>query len=371
MAGVVIEKVESKAAEREFLELPYRLYREDPLWVPPLRTAQKELLDARKHPFYQAAAVEKFLARRDGRVMGRIAAILNRSHNAFHGKSDGFFGFLELENDAEAAGGLLNAARNWLRERGATVFRGPCNPSTNHECGLLVDGFDTPPMVMMTHNPPWYAELMEEAGWRKAMDLYAYQIRVSDAGMEKVLRVAGRSLDAGRISLRAIRMGRFWEEVDAMWHVYNAAWERNWGYTPMSRGEFLAMAKEMKPVIDPEFVILGEVDGKLAGFALAMPDLNQAIRHAGGNLLPWGLLKILYHKRSIRASRVIALGVLPQYRTRGVAAAFYSRIFDAALRRGTERFEFSWILENNTLMNRALQLMGAVRYKTYRIYEAN
>ena len=315
--------------------------------------------------------MERFLAYRDGRVTGRVAAVIDRSYNSFHKEATGFFGFLEMENDPETTRSLLDAARQWLRRQGATAILGPFNPSTNYECGMLVDGFDTPPMLMMPHNPRYYPVLVEAAGWRKAKDLYAYLTPISTAAMDKAKRVARRSLKSGDLVIRPIRMKQFWEDVEKIWSVYNSAWERNWGYAPMSRDEFLVMAKEMKPILEPEMVLLGEVKGQLAGFALTLPDINAALRHAKGNLLPFGFVKILYHKRFIRSVRVLALGVIPQYRTVGVAAGFYARLFEVVLRLGYKDCEFSWVLEDNTLMNRSIAAMGAARYKTYRIYEGN
>jgi len=362
---------DSKEALKEFIEFPYSLYRGDPFWVPPLRIAVKELLNRAKHPFYANAEAEFFLARRDGRVVGRIAAILDRNHNKFHEENAGFFGFFESTNAPEVAAALLGAARKWVFGRGAVLIRGPVNPSTNYECGMLVDGFDSNPMVMMTYNPRYYPELMESAGLRKAKDLLAYQSIPAALDSGKIERIAGRALAAGGISVRPINMKNFDAEVMQVWEVYNRAWIRNWGYIPMSREEFFAMGKEMKQILKPDLVLIGEAGGRVVGFALALPDINQALKHAGGRLLPTGLIKILYYQRLINRVRVLALGVVEEYRTSGVAAAFYATLLRNARRMGYVDSEMSWILEDNVLMNRSLQAMGAKRYKTYRIYEWN
>ncbi len=371
MGGTEIVAVDGKQGLKRFIELPYTLYRDDPHWVPPLRIAVKELLDRAKHPFYANADTEFFVARQNGRVVGRIAAILDRGHNRFHGERAGFFGFYESVNDPAVAGALLAHARQWLSGRGAEFMRGPVNPSMNYECGMLVDGFDSGPMIMMPYNPRYYPELMEHAGLKKAKDLVAYLSSTQAIATEKIERVADRVLGKHHVRVRPIDMKDFANEVERVWQVYDKAWERNWGFVPMSREEFLAMGKEMKQILKPELVLMGEVDGKLVGFALALPDINQALKPARGRLLPTGLLKILYYQRLIRSVRVLALGVTEEYRASGVAAGFYATLVRNARKLGYGDCEMSWILEDNVLMNRSLQVMGARRYKTYRIYEWN
>ena len=360
----------SKKALKEFVELPYSLYRGDPYWVPPLRIAVKELMDRAKHPFYANAEAEFFLARRDGHVVGRIAAIFDRNHNKAHEETAGFFGFFESINDPEVAARLLEEARKWVETRGATLLRGPVNPSTNYECGMLIDGFDSSPMVMMTYNPRYYPALMEAAGLRKAKDLNAYVNSAATTDLEKIGRVADRKLAKSGVTVRPINMKDFDAEVGRIWDVYNAAWKRNWGFIPMTRDEFFLMGKEMKMILKPELVLIGEAAGKAIGFALALPDVNFALKPAGGSLFPTGLLKILYHQRLIKSLRVLALGVVEEYRTSGVAAAFYATLVRTARKLGySGECEMSWILEDNTLMTRSLEVMGAKHYKTYRIYE--
>ena len=371
MHNVEILRVGDRTSRKQFLELPYRLYRQYPNWVPPLRVAQKELFDRDKHPFYANASAEFLLARRGGRVTGRVAAILDRNHNRFQGEQAAFFGFFECEDHQETANALLGAARDWAAGQGARVFRGPVNPSTNYECGLLVDGFGSPPVIMMTYNPPYYERLIEGAGLRKAKDLYAYISSTRAVAAEKVERVADRVLAAKAVRVRPIDLKRFGEDVEKVWTVYNAAWARNWGFVPMTREEFLLSAKEMKQILDPQLVLLGEVGGRVVGFALALPDFNVALRRAKGRLFPFGLLQILYYGRLITNMRVLALGVVEEYRTAGVAAAFYAALIRNGRRRGYDLCEMSWILEDNVLMNRSLEAMGARRYKTYRIYEWN
>jgi len=371
LGGIEVGAVDGKQALKQFIELPYSLYSGDSHWVPPLRIAVKELLDRKRHPFYANAESEFFLARQNGRVVGRIAAIINKAHNRFHEEDAGFFGFFESVDDPAVAEALLPRVWEWLRARGAKVMRGPVNPSTNYECGLLVDGFDSDPMVMMTYNPPYYAPLLERAGLRKAKDLYAYLSNANTISMEKIERVAEKALRSTRVRVRPIDMKNFSAEVERVWQVYNAAWERNWGFVPMSREEFAAMGKEMKQILKPELVLIGEAGDKIVGFALALPDVNQALKPAGGSLFPTGLLKILYYQRLIRNVRVLALGVVEEYRASGLAGGFYATLVRNARKLGFGDCEMSWILEDNVLMNRSLEVMGARRYKTYRIYEWN
>ncbi len=361
---------DSKQALKEFIEFPYSLYRGEAFWVPPLRIAVKELLNRAKHPFYTNAEAEFFLARRDGRVVGRIAAFLDHNHNKFHEENAGFFGFFESTNAPEVAAALLGTARKWVFGRGAVLLRGPVNPSTNYECGMLVDGFDSHPMVMMTYNPRYYPALMENVGLRKAKDLNAYVTTAAAVKLEKIARVADHKLAKSGGTVRPINMKDFDGEVGRVWSVYNSAWKRNWGFVPMTREEFFLMGKEMKKILKPELALVGEAGGKPIGFALALPDVNFALKPAGGSLFPTGLLKILYYQRSIKSLRVIALGVVEEHRTSGVAAAFYATLVRTARKLGySGDCEMSWILEDNVLMTRSLEVMGARHYKTYRIYE--
>lgn len=374
--GLTVRRVQSGRDRRNFLELPYRLYKKDPHWVAPLRIAQKDILNVAKHPFYRTAEVEMYLAERDGRVVGRIMAILNRAHNEFHQEKAGAFGFFEVENDLEAAIGLLDAARGWLRQRGAQVMRGPFNPSTNYECGLLVDGFDSDPVVMMTYNPSYYADLLERCGFRKAMDLYAYFVDYeSFLQSDKLKRVADRARSKNRLTIRTVNLKDFANEVERLRRVYNDAWNDNWGFVPVTREEFEHLAKDLKQIVDPKVVYIaerveeGEAEPKAVGFFLAVPDLNRALKKAKGRLLPFGILKLLWHSRKIRSIRIITMGSIKELQSLGVAAMFYDEIYRGVPDHRYTSAEMSWILENNTLMNRSAELLGGKRYKTYRIYE--
>jgi GNAT superfamily N-acetyltransferase len=359
-----------KSGLKEFVELPWSIYGNDPHWVPPLQIAVKELLDREKHPFYANAEAEFFLARRDGKNVGRIAAIIDRNHNKFHEEKAGFFGFFESADDQEVANALLKKATEWVQARGAEFIRGPVNPSTNYECGMLIEGFESSPMVMMTYNPRYYPKLMETAGLRKIKDLHSWVNTPDGTDVEKIGRVADRALKRHGVTVRPVNLKDFQGEVARIWDIYNAAWEKNWGFIPMTREEFFLQGKEMKQILKPEMVLIGEVAGRMIGFALALPDVNVALKPANGKLLPTGLIKILYYQRKIRAVRVLALGVVEEYRRSGVAAGFYAELVRNARKLGyNQECEMSWILEDNVLMTRSLELMGAKRTKTYRLYQ--
>jgi len=337
--------------------------------------AQKDILNTARHPFYKTSDVEMFLAERDGRIVGRIMAILNRAYNEFHNQRCGFFGFFEVENDSQVAGALLDAARDWLRGHGAEVMQGPVNPSTNYECGLLVEGFDLDPMVMMTYNPAYYAELLEGYGMKKAMDLYAYDIAAEYFNhSNKLQRVAERLRKKTNISVRTVNMKDFKNEVGKIREVYNDAWSHNWGFVPMSEEEFDHLAKDLKQIVDPRVVLIAEqvINGgkpRAVGFLLAVPDLNRALKKINGRLLPLGLLKLLWHSQGISTIRVITMGGIVEFQNLGLGSVLLDEIYRRGPAAGFPTGEMSWVLENNVMMNRAAEMIGGRRTKTYRIYE--
>jgi GNAT superfamily N-acetyltransferase len=293
---------------------------------------------------------------------------VNHRHVEFHDEPVGFFGFFECADDPAAANALITAAEEWVRARGMRGLRGPMSFSTNEECGLLVDGFDSAPMIMTTHNPPYYERLLEGAGLRKAKDMFAYllaEMGEPERLMRGVTRLAGRS-DA---TVRPIRMKELPAEMERIRDVYNSAWERNWGFVPMTEAEFDEMAKQMKQIVDPELCLIAEIDGEPVGFGLVLPDFNQAIRHTDGRLLPFGLFKLLWYARRIDQVRVVTLGVKPEYRRHGLDAMMMLRGYRRAVELGYKRSEASWILEDNLPMRRIMERLGWTAYKTYRIYE--
>ena len=368
MNKLEISHVQTSADRRDFLTFPYKLYRNDPYWVAPLLLDQKALFDPSKHPFYLHGTMQRFLARRDGATVGRIAAILDPNFSRFHEEKAGFFGFLEMVDDAEVAAGLLGAARDWLREQGAEAIRGPVSPSTNYECGVLVDGFDSSPRIMMTYNPPYYGPLIEAAGWKKAKDLFAYDLPVARARADRVRTLTDKAASNG-VHLRTLRLDDFENEVERAWDIYNSAWAKNWGFVPMTRPEFLRHGHELKQILIPDLAWIAEVGGEAIGFALAIPDINEALHRIRGRLLPFGLFKLLWHKRKIKYLRVIVLGVKQEFRPRPAAAALYAALIRECGRLKFGGAECSWILEDNVLMRRSIEALGGEVYKTYRIYE--
>lgn len=368
---VRIETVRGRADLRRFVRLPWRVYAGDPAWVPPLIGDQTRLLDRKRHPFHLHAEVEYFLAWRGPEPVGRIAAILNRRHNEFHGEEIGFFGFFEALDDPPAAAALLRAAEAWVSARGGRSIVGPMNFSTNdesHSPGILLDGFDTTPFVLMAHGRPYYAGLVEGAGYEKAKDLLAYRFP-SNHPPERLARAVAR-LRAGidGLSIRTVDLRRLPEEVAIVQRIYNSAWSRNWGFVPLTEEEIVHLAGELKPIIEERYALLAFVHGEPAGFSLTLPDFNQALRPLNGRLFPFGVLKLFRYARSIDRARVFALGLDPRFRKLGIDAVLYMMTFQAAQDLGHTTGEASWILEDNWEMRRALEKAGANIYKTYRVY---
>lgn len=370
-AGLQIESAWEGRAFKDFLHLPYRIYAGDPNWVAPLLRDVKTMFDRDKHPFHQHSDVEPFVAYRDGEAVGRIVAIHNKNHVDFHEEPVGFFGFFECEDRQETADLLFDTAADWLRARGLEVMRGPTSFSTNEEAGLLVDGFDCPPVIMMPYNPPYYLCLLDRAGFEVAKNLLALFL-VQPQVPEFLAKREKRLTERLKVSIRHIDIDRFDEELDTVREIYNAAWEKNWGFVPMTAGEIRHMASELKPVVkkDPEQVLIVEdAAGSPIGFALWLKDYNRALIHARGRLFPFGLLKILWHARNISMLRVLTLGLIPEYRGKGIDSLIYLRIFNDGHAKGIDQGEFSWVLEDNMPMMRPLEKMGATPYKRYRIFD--
>ncbi len=353
-----------------FLKLPWHIYQGDSVWVPPLLHDLKKLLDPGKHPFHQHADVQYFLALCDEKPVGRIAAIVNHQYVNFHNEAIGFFGFFESVDNPRVAAELLAAAEQWVYERGMQQIRGPMNFSTNENCGLLVDGFEHPPAVMMPYNPSYYAQLLAAAGYAKARDLLAYLIEDPTKTPERLARGVGRLQRAQGITIRPINLRQLREETELISEIYNSAWEHNWSFVPMTKAEFNYLARQLRQVGDPNLCLIAEVKGEPVGFALALPDYNQALRRINGRLLPFGLIKLLWYRRKINAARILALGLKPSFRRTGLDAMLYLRLWQETPKNGYSAWtECSWILEDNWEMRRGLERMGARVYKTYRIYE--
>ncbi len=334
----------------------------------------RTILSRTENPFFEHAEADYFVAEREGRVVGRIAAIDNRLHNEIHQERVGFFGFFECGQDQAVADALLAAATGWVRARGLTLLRGPASFSTNDECGILVDGFDTPATLMMPHNPPFYPMLLEQAGFRKAKDLLVYRGGHEQWYIPVPERLArGTELIRQRqgITLRALNLADFEAEVERIKVIYNSAWEKNWGFIPMTEHEIDHLAKQFRPVVVPDLVPFAEKDGKVIGFGLVLPDLNQVLRtNRSGRIFP-AVLRILWalKRKQIRRCRIVLLGILPEYRGKGIDAMLYHWIWTTAPKHGILWGEAGWILEDNTAMNAGLEKMGFTVYKTYRLYD--
>ena len=363
-----ILQVTGREALGRFIAFPYALHRGDPGWAPPLRRDVRAQLSPEKNPFFAHAEIAHFLAERDGRVVGRISAIENRAHNKFHDDRAGFFGFFDAVDDAGVAGALFDRASEWLAERKLDAVRGPVSFSTNDEAGLLVDGFDTPAALMMPHNPRYYAALVEGAGFRKTKDLLAYE-RAATELPERLAHAADLLARRRGITIRPLELARFEQEIEVVKRVYNLAWERNWGFVPMTDPEIDFLAAQLRPVVVPELALFAEVKGRPIGLAVALPDLNVALRrNPSGRLFP-GILKVALAARRIDRLRVLMLGTLPEWRGKGVDALLCKGIWDAARKKGYRWAEAGWVLEDNHAMRNALVNMGFAEYKRYRIYD--
>jgi len=374
VAALVVKPVENRRERRQFLELPWRLYRDDPNWIPPLRTNQRELVGYKRHPFYEENEVQTFIASRDGRVCGRLAAIVNHAHNRRYHEQRGFFGFFESIDDQAVASGLFDAARDWLAGRGMHHMRGPTNPSLNYECGLLVEaieGFDNPPTFMMTYNPLYYGRLIETYGFRKCQDLYAYwgHARMLDTLDDKLGFIIQEATRRFHITARRIDKSRFTEEVRTFLDIYNQALVATWGFVPLSEGEIKHLAASLRHLIVPDITTIAEVDGRPIAACFGLLDYNPIIKQIDGRLFPFGFIKLLTGRKHLKRVRLISTNVLPEYQRWGVGLVLLERLRPEVLAWGVEEAEFSWVLESNHLSRRSLERGGAKLSKTYRLYD--
>ena len=369
--GLAVRPVADKRELNEFIKLPWRLYRNEPCWVPPLLLDRKRFFDRKRNPFFSHAEVEFFLAWREGQPVGRITAHIDRHFNEFQHHDWGMFGFFECENDVEAANALLTSAEEWLRARGRDRMVGPMDFTTNDECGVLVDGYELLPTVLTNWQHPYYPRLIEGAGLTKAMDLYMWTLEVSErsAVHPAIWRAAADVERKYGITVRPMRKKDMEAEIGRFLEVYNAAWERNWGFVPLTEEEVRHYAKDLKPVLDENWAFVAEKDGEPVAAGLTLPDYNQVLIHLNGRLLPFGWAKALYYKGKIDRVRVFALGVKPEYQHTGIGAKLYEMHYDAAERTNQKKGETGWILESNKSMNRAMERMGGKIVRTYRVYE--
>ena len=371
MDALTIIEVKGFWQRRAFLNFPWTLYKNDPYWIPALRMDEKGLVGYAKDAFYDENRAQTFLAKRGKKVVGRIAAIYNAGHIKRYNDGVGFFGFFDCENDQEAADGLFNAAAQWLKRFGCTTIRGPMNPSMNHTLGLLIDGFDSSPYFMMTYNLPYYEKLVEAWGFKKSQDLFSFwgEIGMLPKVREKYLDICERIHDRTGVLVRSVDTKNFKKDVESFLSIYNQSLSNTWGFVPISERELKQMAFGLRFLMVPELTIGVELDGRLVGAAFCLPDYNPRIKAIKGRLFPFGFLKLIRHKEKLKRMRIISTNVLPEYQMLGLGLVLVNALVPKTLEWGIEEAEFSWVLESNQYSRGALEKGGAIRNKTYRVYD--
>jgi ribosomal protein S18 acetylase RimI-like enzyme len=372
--AVTIEPVRGRRELTEFIRVPFGLHGEGTPWVPPLISDRRRFLDRSKNPFFEHAEAEYFLARRDGRPVGRVTAQVDRRWDEYQEGNDGWFGFFEAEDDVETVTALLDAAAGWLSERGRERMLGPADFTTNDECGLLVEGFELAPLILQPWHPPHYRDHVEAWGLTKTMDLLMWRLWLGELErgdqFHQFIEEAAREAEAEHgVRVRNMRKSDLEAEIASFMEVYNEAWGPNWGFVPITEEEISFHARSLKPILMEEWAMIAERHGEVVGAALTLPDINQVLAKMKGRLLPLGWWHFLTGRRRIDAVRVFALGVRPRYQHLGVAAALYVRHRETAERMPQKGGETGWILETNEAMNRAMEGMGGEVVKRYRIYE--
>ncbi len=375
--NVEVVECKTKADRRRFIDFQWEVYKNDRYWVPPLISEREAFYDSKKNPFFEHSSVSMFMALRNGKVVGTISAIQNNRHNETHHEKTGFFGSFEVLEDYEAARALLDTARAWVQARGMTVLRGPTTFSTNEECGLLVDGFDAEPKVLMSYNPRYYVTFLERYGFTKAMDLYAWWANTDTAAHaiigQRFERVAEAAMKRGKFTVRNANLKKFDKEVDLIKKVYNQAWVANWGFVPPTDKEIEHLGEGLRQFVDTDFVFIAEKDGEPIGVSVSLPNVNRPLHLAypnPGTPELWTLLKFLWYRRNtVDSIRIWALGVVPKYRMSGVDAVMIYKTLQAIMRRKMVGGELSWILETNDAMNRVIQFANPTLYKKYRFYD--
>ena len=372
MSGVEVIQVSSRRHRKQFLQLPWKIYRDDPHWIPPLRVDQKELVGYGRHPFFEANRGQTLLAFKEGQPCGRLLAIVNEEHNRLYPDDRvGFFGFFECINDIEVSTALFDAAHEWLRGYGLETLRGPVNPSLNYTIGMLVEGFDSSPYFMMTYNPAYYVQLMDAYGFEKQQDLFAYwgHVEMLASLDEKLDYVVQAATERFEIDIRPMNTRRFREEVAMFLEIYNSSLVGTWGFVPLSPGEIKHLASGLRHLIVPELASVAEVNGRPIGAAFGILDYNPRIRAIDGRLFPFGFWRLLHNKRTIKNMRLISTNVVPEYQRWGVGLVLLNGLVPKVEAWDIEEVEFSWVLESNMLSRRSLERGGAKHSKTYRIFD--
>ena len=372
MSKIEVSEVTSRRDRDAFIKFQWEIYSHDPAWVPPLIIERKTFLDRKQHPFYKHGDAALFLARKNGKIVGRIMASDDPNYNSLHQSNVGCFGLFESMDDHNVATALFEAAAAWLRTKRRTEMIGPIDYSTNYVCGLLIDGFQFPPTILTAHNPPYYRPLIESCGFTKAKDWYAWWFADPSKAVAHLRRLAARFGKRCPAVIRPANLKNLREESRRLREIYNRAWEKNWGFVPFTQAEIEFMTKELKPLLVPEFAWIAEIGNEPVGFTLCLPDVNVVLRDLNGRLtrfgLPIGLIKLLFYKKRIRKGRLIALGVIEKYRRAGVAEMLVLRVMEETMIKRGITGELSMTLEDNFMINRFLDAIGAQRYKTYRVY---
>ena len=372
MSQIEVSEVTSRRERDAFIKFQWQIYTDDPAWVPPLIIERKAFVDRKRHPFYRHGDAALFLARKNGKIVGRIMASDDPNYNSVHLSNVGCFGLFESIDDRDVAGALFEAAASWLRKKGRTEMMGPIDYSTNYVCGLLIDGFQFPPTILTAHNPPYYQNLIEGCGFIKAKDWYAWWFADPSKAVAHLRRLVTRFNTRCPAAIRSANLRNLRDESRRLREIYNQAWDKNWGFVPFTEAEIEFMTKELKPLLAPEFAWIAEVGNEPAGFILCLSDINVVLRDLDGRLtrfgLPIGLIKLLFYKTRIRKARLIALGVIEKYRRAGIAEMLVLRVIEEGMLKRGFTGELSMTLEDNFMINRFLEAIGAQRYKTYRIF---
>lgn len=367
---IIIKEIKTKSELKKFIKFPWLIYKNDKHWVPPLIHDQINFFNPENNPYYQHSKVQLIMAYEGNRPVGRMSVHENIPHVKRHQEKTGFFGFFECINDYAVAKTLFDYGKKWLTDLGYIAMRGPANFSINGEYALLVDGFDEPPMILMTHNPPYYAKLIEQYGFKPSQNMYAFRLSAAEGLPTHAMAMADEvEKKHPELAVRKMRLKDLKKEALIVHKIYTQAWDENWGAVPMSEKEMLALADELKLILDPDIAFAAELNGQPIGFSLSVPDANQALKAANGRLFPFGLLKILWKKRRINAFRVMVMGVLKEYRHHGFDTIFYKKTFEEARKKGYQWAEMSLINESNIPMRHVLERLGAKVYKTYRMYD--
>lgn len=367
-----ITYVSSDKERKEFIKFPYRHYSHNKYWVPPLLMEQKKLINEKKNPFYNNAEIALFLAKYNGETAGRIAAIIDHRFNEYHQQKTGFFGFFESIDNQHTANLLFKVAEGWLQDKGMEDVLGPTNPGLMDEIGILVDGFEKYPCILMPYHKPYYDKLVKNVGYQKEMDLLTYLVTQSTVDRdraERAINIVKKRLPG--LKIRKINMRKIKDEVHIIREIFNEAWKNNWGFIPLTEEEFDALADDLKMIVDDDFAHVAEIDGKPVGFSVALPDLNQVFRNMNGRLFPLGIFKLLWQKRNIDKIRTALMGVLPEYQGRGIDVLMHREAIHNGLEKGVDSSEVGWILENNIQMIRVAERIGGVMDKRYRMYSKN